>query len=93
MNPWVIFIAVASWLGVMLALFLIVFIVWLFADSMWDTIVKRMQKKRDNIDQYLNESRTVANDFHNDGQTNLDFRAGFLAGARWGWGYFHRLKK
>jgi hypothetical protein len=93
LNAWEIFITVASWLGLILGLAIIAFIVWLFFEAMLDTIAKRLRQRRDDLDQYLGEARVIADNFHNVGPTGPDFRSGFLAGVRWAWGYFHRITK
>lgn len=91
MNPWAIFIQLLSWVGLMLALFAVFVIFWAIMEGLWKSLRNIILKSRQDLDSYVREARAIADKYRDD--TAPEFREGFLAGTRWGWGYFHRLRK
>lgn len=93
MSAWEIFITVASWLGVVLGLSLIAYIVWLFMDAMLDTISKRIKKRKAGakVEDYMEEATRMGLSMYKDEMLMADeLLTAFRSGARWGWGFFHR---
>jgi len=91
MSPWEIFVNVSTWIGITVGLFVILFIAWLVMDALCREAVKAATRNRRDLNNYLTEARAVADKYRD--ETAPEFREGFLAGTRWGWGYFTRLRK
>lgn len=90
MSPWEIFVNLATWVGLMILLFLLLFILWIALDAMWREFVKTITRGRRELNRYIQEARAISERYRDD--TTPEFREGFLAGARWGWGFFSRIK-
>ena len=91
MTAWDILVRVLSWVGLLIALFLVFAIAWAAMVGVWEGVKKIFLRGRSDLDSYVREARAVADKYRD--ETAPEFREGFLAGTRWGWGYFHRLRK
>jgi len=90
-NPWDIFVHILSWVGLMIAIFGVFVLAWAIMEGLWKGLSGIIRKHNDDLDKYISEARALADKYRDD--TAPEFREGFLAGSRWGWGYFHRLRK